>query len=258
MMRPAEVGVTAESLDWLGQIARAAGAAILAHYERPVVVSFKHDRSPLTEADRSAHCVIVDGLLEWDRTIPVISEEGEIPPYEERSRWDRFWLVDPLDGTKEFLYRNGEFTVNIALVVGDAPVLGVVYAPALDLLYSAGRGLGAWKEHPGAAAVRVYSESRAAGTPLVVAESRSHPSTELEAYLKTIAVDRRVQVGSSLKFCWVAEGTADIYPRFGTTMEWDTAAGDCVYRHSGKVGERFSTLRYNTASLRNGHFVLGV
>ena len=189
---------------------------------------------------------------------PVISEEGEIPPYEERSRWDRFWLVDPLDGTKEFLHQNGEFTVNIALVVGDAPVLGVVYAPALDLLYSAGRGLGAWKEHPGAAAVRVYSESRAAGTPLVVAESRSHPSTELEAYLKTIAVDRRVQVGSSLKFCWVAEGTADIYPRFGTTMEWDTAAGDCVYRHSGKVGERFSTLRYNTASLRNDHFVVGI
>ena len=175
MMRPAEVGVTPDSLDRLGQIARAAGAAILAHYDRPGVVSFKDDRSPLTEADRSAHCVIVDGLLEWDRTIPVISEEGEIPPYEERSRWDRFWLVDPLDGTKEFLHRNGEFTVNIALVVGDAPVLGVVYAPALDLLYSAGRGLGAWKEQPGAGAVRVYSEPRSAGTPLVVAESRSHP-----------------------------------------------------------------------------------
>lgn len=258
MMRPAEVGVTAESLDRVGQLARAAGAAILTHYEHPGAVSFKHDRSPLTEADRSAHCAIVDGLLEWDRTIPVISEEGEIPPYEERSRWDRFWLVDPLDGTKEFLDRNGEFTVNIALVVGDVPVLGVVYAPALDLLYSAGCGLGAWKEQLGAGAVRVYSDPRSAGTPLVVAESRSHPSAELEEYLKTIAVDRRIQVGSSLKFCWVAEGKADIYPRFGTTMEWDTAAGDCVYRHSGRVGERFSTLRYNTAFLRNEHFVAGI
>lgn len=253
----AEVALTAESLDRLSRIARAAGAAILMHYARPGVVSFKHDRTPLTEADRSSHCVIVDRLLEWNPTIRVISEEGEIPPYEERSRWDRFWLVDPLDGTKEFLLGNGEFTVNIALVVGDAPVLGVVYAPALDLLYSAGRGLGAWKQQSGADAVRVYSEPCSAGTPLVVAESRSHPSAELEAYLKTVAVARRIQVGSSLKFCWVAEGKADIYPRFGTTMEWDTAAGDCVYRHAAREGERFSTLRYNKESLRNGHFVVG-
>ena len=117
-MRPADAGVTAESLGRLGRIARAAGAAILEYYERPGVVSFKDDRSPLTDADRRAHGVILDQVQEWDRTIPVISEEGEIPPYEERSQWERFWLVDPLDGTKEFLHRNGEFTVNIALVAG--------------------------------------------------------------------------------------------------------------------------------------------
>ena len=138
--------VTTDSLARLGRIARAAGAAILAHYRRPGTVSFKNDRSPLTEADRSAHRVLVAALLEWDPAVRVVSEEGDIPPYEERSRWERFWLVDPLDGTKEFLHQNDEFTVNVALVVGDAPVLGVVYAPARDLLYSAGSGLGAWKQ----------------------------------------------------------------------------------------------------------------
>ncbi len=250
--------VTTDSLERLGRIARAAGAAILVHYRTPWTVSFKIDRSPLTEADRSAHRVVEEALREWDATVPVISEEGDTPPYDERSRWERFWLVDPLDGTKEFLHQNDEFTVNVALVVGEAPVLGVVYAPALDLLYSAGSGLGAWKEQRGAGAVRVSSGPRPDGIPLVVAESRSHPSVELEAYLKTIRVERRIQVGSSLKFCWVAEGKADIYPRFGTTMEWDTAAGDCVYRHSGREGERFSTLRYNTPSLRNDHFVVGI
>ena len=250
--------VTIDSLKRLGRIARAAGGAILALYGRPGVVSRKDDRSPLTEADQNAHRVVVAGLQEWDPTVPVISEEGDIPPYEERGRWERFWLVDPLDGTKEFLSQNGEFTVNIALVVGDAPVLGVVYAPALDLLYSAGRGLGAWKEQGGTGAVRVHSGPRPIGSAIVVAESRSHPSAELEAYLKTIQVERRIQVGSSLKFCWVAEGKADIYPRFGTTKAWDTAAGDCVYRHSGQESQRSSTLRYNTPSLRNDHFVVGI
>ena len=250
--------VTPDSLDRLGRIARAAGAAALAHYRSPGAVSFKDDRSPVTEADRSAHRVIAAALHEWDPAVPVVSEEGTIPPAEERARWERFWLVDPLDGTKEFLNQNDEFTVNVALVIGDAPVLGVVHAPALDLLYSAGSGLGAWKEHRGSGAVRVHSAQRPAGTALVVAESRSHPSAQLEAYLQTIRVERRIQVGSSLKFCWVAEGKADIYPRFGTTMEWDTAAGDCVYRQSGRDGERFSTLRYNTPSLRNDHFIVGL
>lgn len=245
------------SLARLDAIARAAGSAILAHYVAGVAVEHKADKSPLTAADRAAHHAIVDALAAWDRQIPVVSEEGEIPPFEVRHTWARFWLVDPLDGTKEFLQRNGEFTVNIALIDGGEPVLGVVYAPALDLLYHAGKGLGAWKQERDAPALRIYSTPRPAGEPLVVAESRSHPSAELEAYVKTVRVARRVQAGSSLKFCWVAEGKADVYPRFGTTMEWDTAAGDCVYRYSGKDGDRRSPLVYNTPALTNEHFVIG-
>jgi 3'(2'), 5'-bisphosphate nucleotidase len=137
-------------------------------------------------------------------------------------------------------------------------VLGVVFAPALDLLYLAGRGLGAWKRQSGGSLERIRSREVRAGTPLVVVESRSHPSAELEAYLGTIAVERRVAAGSSLKFCWVAEGKADVYPRFGRTMEWDVAAGDCIFRESGPDGlPRRSPLRYNTPELANSRFIIG-
>jgi len=247
----------AEALERLDGIARTAGAAILAHYHDGVAVELKGDRSPLTAADRAAHHAIVDALRAWDGDVPVVSEEGDLPPYAARAGWTRFWLVDPLDGTKEFLQHNGEFTVNIALIEAGEPVLGVVYAPALDLLYHAGKGSGAWKQEGQGPPVRIHSARKPAGTPLVVAESRSHPSPELEAFLRTVPVARRVQAGSSLKFCWVAEGRADLYPRFGPTMEWDTAAGDCIYRHSGRDGERRSPLRYNTPTLRHNHFVIG-
>lgn len=249
--------MSVDSLARLEAIARAAGAAILTHYRDGIAVERKGDNSPLTAADRAAHHTIVEGLRIWTPGIPVVSEEGDLPASELRQGWARFWLVDPLDGTKEFIQRNGEFTVNIALIEQDEPVLGVVYAPALDLCYTAGRGLGAWKREAGGVALRIYSAAAAAATPLVVAESRSHPSAELEAYLRTVPVARRVQAGSSLKFCWVAEGKADVYPRFGTTMEWDTAAGDCVFRYSGRGAPRRSPLRYNTATLRNDHFVIG-
>ncbi|MGH7702827.1 MAG: 3'(2'),5'-bisphosphate nucleotidase CysQ family protein, partial [Gemmatimonadales bacterium] len=139
-----------------------------------------------------------------------------------------------------------------------APVLGVVLAPALDLVYYAGAGLGTWRRQTGSPGTRVFSDPPRPGQALVVAESRSHPSAELEAYLDTVAVARRVQAGSSLKFCWVAEGKADIYPRFGPTMEWDVAAGDCVFRNSGRSGPRGSPLTYNKAELRNGSFIIGL
>ena len=248
---------SADALERLDGIARAAGAAILAHYGHGVAVEWKDDRSPLTAADRDAHQTIADALREWDDGLPVVSEEGTLPSYAERREWTRFWLVDPLDGTQAFLQRTGEFTVNIALIDRGEPVLGVVYAPALDLLYHAGKGSGAWKQEGARPAVRIHSIRKPAGTPLVVAESRSHPSAELEAFLRTVPVARRVQAGSSLKFCWVAEGRADLYPRFGPTMEWDTAAGDCVYRHSGRDGQRRSPLAYNTPTLRHDHFVIG-
>ncbi|HSG01313.1 MAG TPA: 3'(2'),5'-bisphosphate nucleotidase CysQ [Vicinamibacterales bacterium] len=238
-------------------IARAAGDAIMPHYTPAVSADRKEDGSPITAADRAAHRVLVDALAEWDPEIPIVSEEGRIPPYEERVSWRQFWLVDPLDGTKEFIKRNGEFTVNVALIEDGVPVLGVVHAPALGVTWAAGRGLGAWKHAPGADPTRLASSPKKTGEPLIVVESRSHPSAELEAFLQSIPVERRVQAGSALKFCLVAEGAADIYPRFGPTMEWDSAAGDCVFRASGRDGERTSPLEYNTRDLKNPPFVMG-
>jgi len=254
------VAVTVESLDRLVSIARAAGAAVLEGYGGAAgPADLKADGSPVTAADRAAHRVIVAELERFAPGVPVISEEGEIPDAADRASWATFWLVDPLDGTKEFIARNGEFTVNIALVAGGEPVLGVVHAPALGLTYAAGKGLGAWKEgpDPGGARLRIHSEPPSPGKPLTVVESRSHPSAELEAYLRTVPVGRRVRIGSSLKLCLVAEGAADIYPRLGPTMAWDVAAGDCIYRCSGRTGERRSPIRYDTRGLRNEGFVLG-
>jgi 3'(2'), 5'-bisphosphate nucleotidase len=211
----------------------------------------------VTAADRAAHDVIVAALAAWDPTIPIISEEGELPGPAVRAAWSRFWLVDPLDGTKEFIQRNGEFTVNIALIEGGVPVLGVICAPALDLVYYAGAGLGSWKRQAGGPPIRIYSRPPLPGHALRVAESRSHPSKELEAYLSTITVAERVPAGSSLKFCWVAEGKADIYPRLGPTMEWDVAAGDCIFRNSGERAPRRSELVYNQPQLKNNGFVIG-
>jgi len=252
------VTVSRDALDRLSDLARDAGRVIMRHYHAGVAVDHKGDRSPVTAADRDAHDVIVGALTAWDPTVPVVSEEGAIPPYETRRDWTRFWLVDPLDGTKEFLSHNGEFTVNIALIENGIPVLGVIYAPALDLLYFAGRGEGAWKVDRDRGLQRIMSTPPAPGAALVVAESRSHPSAALEEYLRTLKVGRRVQAGSSLKFCWVAEGRADIYPRLGPTMEWDVAAGDAIFRYSGRHGERTSPLTYNTPDLRNTGFVIGL
>ena len=249
--------VNAASLERMVAIARAAGAAAMAHYGDLGAVEFKADHSPITEADRAAHRLIVDALAAWTPGVPVISEEGQIAPFEVRRRWTRFWLVDPLDGTKEFIQHNGEFTVNIALIEGGAPVLGVVYAPAIDVLYSAGRGLGSWKREGGAEPVRLLGPGRPGSEGIVVVESRSHPSAELDAFLATVRVARRIQAGSSLKFGLVAEGRAHCYPRFGPTMEWDVAAGDCVYRNASVNGERLSPLVYNTPTLKNGGFVIG-
>src|SRR4029079_17768654 len=153
-----------------------------------------------------------------DPETPVVSEESQAEGYEARRGWRRFWLVDPLDGTKEFIRRRAEFTLNVALIENGEPVFGVVLAPALDLLYWAVKGEGAWREAKGQVPERIYSSVPAAGTPLTVVESLSHPSPELEEYLKTIPVARRVKAGSSLKFCWVAEGPADIYSALGHTL----------------------------------------
>jgi 3'(2'), 5'-bisphosphate nucleotidase len=252
--------VTAELRSAVTRLAREAGRATMTYYDGavPTEVREKDDRSPVTLADEVAHGILVDGLRRIDPDTPVVSEEAEAAEFDTRRRWRRFWLVDPLDGTKEFIKRRAEFTVNVALIEEGEPVLGVVLAPALDLLYWAVKGGGAWREDKTGPAERIYSSAPAPGTPLTVVESLSHPSPELEEYLQTIPVARRVKAGSSLKFCWVAEGRADIYPRLGPTMEWDVAAGDCVYRQSGRDGERPSPLTYNKPDLRNTSFVIGL
>ena len=250
--------VTAEALDRLETIAREAGAAAMAHYGAQGVVELKADRSPVTEADRAANRVILAALAAWTPDVPVISEEEALPPFEVRRGWRRFWLVDPLDGTKEFLQANGEFTVNVALIEDGVPVLGVVYAPALDRLYVAGRGLGAFKREPGGARERIYGPAAPGPEGVTVVESRSHRSAALEEYLQGRKVARRVAAGSSLKFGLVAEGAAHLYPRFGRTHEWDVAAGDCIWRYAARQGERPSPLTYNTPSLTNDGFVIGV
>lgn len=240
-------------------IARDAGAEILRFREgQPLLVEHKADLSPLTEADRAAHRTITTALAAWDASVPMISEEGEIADYDVRRQWTRFWLVDPLDGTQEFVAGRDEFTVNIALIDAGVPILGVVHAPALDVTYVAASGRGARKQSGTASPERIYARPPVTGAPAVVVESRSHPSPELEAYLARRPVARRVRVGSSIKFCWLAEGLADLYPRFGTTMEWDVAAGDCIFRHSSPSAEPYaSPLRYNKPDLRNGPFVMG-
>lgn len=250
--------VTEASLERLVAIARRGGDAIMRHYGTDAGVRLKDDHSPLTAADRDAHDVIVAELAAWTTDLPVVSEEGTLPAAAERQAWTRFWLVDPLDGTKEFLNRNGEFTVNIALIDGGEPVLGVVHAPAIATTYWAGLGLGSWKRDGQGALVRLRGPSLPGPEGLIVVESRSHPSAALEAWLASRRVARRMQIGSSLKFGVLAEGRAHAYPRLGRTMEWDVAAGDCVWRNASLNGARPSPLKYNTPGLDSAGFVIGV
>lgn len=216
-------------LEDICQLARQAGLDIMKIYnaEQPTRVEHKTDNSPVTDADLAAHRVILAGLKTLSPDIPVLSEESPIP-WEQRQHWQRYWLVDPLDGTKEFIQRNGEFTVNIALIDNGVPIAGVVYAPASDLMYLAAEGK-AWKEEQG---VRTQIQVQEAHPPLVVV-SRSHADAELQEYLHQLGEHQTVAVGSSLKFCLVAEGQAQLYPRFGPTNIWDTGAGHAVAMAAG-------------------------
>jgi 3'(2'), 5'-bisphosphate nucleotidase len=209
-----------------------AGEAILKVYQSDdFSVERKGDDSPLTAADLAAHGVIMQGLQALTPELPRLSEEGSTIPYAERRAWQEYWLVDPLDGTKEFVKRNGEFTVNIALIRAGIPVLGVVHAPALGVSYYAAAGCGASKQVAGQPAQPIRTRGRAEPPKLVV--SRSHVTPELEAVLARMPAHDAVNIGSSLKFCLVAEGSADFYPRVGLTSEWDTAAGQCVVEQAG-------------------------
>lgn len=218
-------------LEKIEHIARQAGDVILTHYSQGAASEsqLKADNSPLTAADLAANQVILAELAAFTPDIPILSEEAVVE-WAERKNWQRYWLVDPLDGTKEFIKRNGEFTVNIALIEAGKPVLGVVYAPVMDTLYSAD-DTGAWKQSKGQ---RQSIQVARATLPLVVI-SRSHAADDLELkdYLQQLGEHQTVAIGSSLKFCLVAEGSAQLYPRFGPTNIWDTAAGHAIALAAG-------------------------
>ena len=238
-------------------IARRAGDAILEIYDEGFSVELKEDRSPLTEADRKSHELIKRGLTEIDPAVPILSEESNEAEISGRRSWNRFWLVDPLDGTREFIKRNGEFTVNIALIDEHEAVLGVVLAPAIAAEYSAVTGQGAYRSGRGGEleSIAVCPEAPA---PLRVVGSRSHPGDALAAYLAGLEPYVYKPMGSSLKVCLVAAGTADIYPRFGPTSEWDTAAAQAILHEAGgsMIDLEGQPLRYNSREhLLNPHFL---
>jgi len=245
-------------LETVIELAVQAGKATLEFYHEDVEVNLKEDQSPITAADLAAHHIIADGIKKLDPDTPFISEEAEVPDYEVRQHWNKFWIIDPLDGTKEFIKRNGEYTINIALVEDRVPVLGVVYVPIRETLYYASQEGGAWKKEGDSEAVQVFSDPADKTKPLKIISSRSHGSDKLTEFLKDIQVEEHVFAGSSLKFCLVAEGKADIYPRFAPTNEWDVAAGDCVYRYSARDGaHHHDEIKYNKPSLLNDGFVIG-
>jgi len=266
------------------QAAIAAGNAINEVYRSDFTVEYKSDRSPLTIADQKSHEIITDALKEYN--LPILSEEGKDTPYAQRKNWECFWIVDPLDGTKEFIKRNGEFTVNIALIENGRPALGTIFIPDRNTLYFAGRNFGAYKLQDGPfgelpenpAALREEARTLLAQLvgqsirlpvenpqrpALTIVGSRSHKNAELEAYVeekrKEFGDVEFISAGSSLKICMVAEGKADLYPRLGPTMEWDTAAGQAIAEGAGASVVDFRTrkpLVYNKKDLHNPWFIV--
>jgi len=254
-----------------------AGDAVMRVYNTDFEVNLKSDQSPITEADRQSHGIL---LAELNKAIPLLSEEGSKIAYEERKDWETYWLIDPLDGTKEFVKRNGEFTINAAFIEQRCPVAGIVYVPAKGILYFGARGFGSYRVS-GAAVDKIKESADVLKSALVpavplpfarnpespekikVVQSVSHVSEKEEDFIARLrakfgSIDI-ASAGSSLKFCLVAEGSADLYPRFGPTMEWDTAAGQCIAESSGCEVldlEDVSPVRYNKPVLRNGAFIV--
>lgn len=247
------------SIEKINTIALEAGKKILEIYQEhadlDTITELKKDNSPLTLADQAAHTIISERLQALYPHIPVLSEEGKHTDYEIRKNWDTFWLVDPLDGTKEFIKRNGEFTVNIALIHNTIPVLGVIYAPVWDLLYYGMADHGAFREIPGQAAVALQVNRKL--KLLTAVGSRSHAEPAETQVLNRYDISSTTSIGSSLKFCLIAEGKADIYYRHGPTMEWDTAAGQAIVQAAGgRVTDNAGNIfTYNKPSLLNSSFL---
>lgn len=244
-------------IEQINRLALKAGKAVMEVYDDPREPEFKSDGSPLTVADKLSHDIIAKGLKSLYPDIPLISEEGEQVTYDTRKEWQYFWLVDPLDGTKEFLKRNGEFTVNIAFIESRKAVAGAIYVPASDVLYYANQD-GAFKKKGSGAPERIQVDS-ARKSDLTAARSRSHTSEEENRFLSQFPIARTISAGSSLKFCLIAEGKAHIYYRHGPTMEWDTAAGQAIVEMAGGTVQcQGTSLTYDKESLRNGSFVATV
>ena len=247
-----------------------AGKAILKIYNSDFAVEHKDDKSPLTEADKQAHLAIVEVLKSTD--FPILSEEGRDIPYEERKNWDYFWMVDPLDGTKEFVKRNGEFTVNIALIHKQQAIMGIIYVPVKDELYFGTQGVGSFKvndfskndEKPLDEFIsNKYKLTQSNDRKYTIVGSRSHMSAETEQFIESKRQEQgeieMISVGSSLKLCMVAEGKADDYPRFAPTMEWDTAAGQAIVEAMGGKVIDYRTkveMKYNRENLLNNWFLV--
>jgi 3'(2'), 5'-bisphosphate nucleotidase len=242
-MTPVELATT---LSAVLDIAEAAGREIMRIYEGDFSVTLKSDRSPLTEADLAAQRLIAARLRTLTPEIPLLGEESGAEAFAQRRAWRTLWLVDPLDGTREFVKRNGEFTVNIALVEDGEPILGVVYAPARTVLYGAARGCGAFRRGTDAARTPIHVQSSAAN-PLRVLGSRSHGDAKLDRALERLGPQQRLGVGSALKFGLLADGSGDLYVRRGETSEWDTAAGQALLLEAGGcvVDLQGQPLRYN-------------
>ncbi len=263
------------------RVSREAGQAILQVYDSDFDVEQKDDKSPLTLADKRSHEILAARLAGLQAfKLPILSEEGRSIPYEERKAWNMFWLVDPLDGTKEFVKRNGEFTVNVALIRNGRPILGVIYIPVKNIFYFAAESLGAYKlescnaEVPASIEELLKISSRLPLAPhasgltsqisqVTVIGSRSHMSPETEQFINDLKARHKdidfIAAGSSLKFCLIAEGKADIYPRFGPTMEWDTAAGQAIVEQAGGRVLRAGSLEplsYNKENLLNSSFIV--
>jgi len=245
------------------KIAKDAGKAIMEIYNQDFDIEFKSDNTPLTIADRKANEIIVSALNQLSvnsflqQNIPILSEEGRNVPYDERKNWEYFWMIDPLDGTKEFVKKNGEFTINIALIYKNTPIIGVVYSPVLNVCYWAKKDEGAFKDGK-KLPLKVKREKNV----YKIVASRSHMSNETKDFIEAIDTNKEkviVSIGSSLKICLVAEGEANIYPRLGPTMEWDTAAAHAIVNESDGLFIRYidnSTHLYNKKNLLNDWFVV--
>jgi 3'(2'), 5'-bisphosphate nucleotidase len=247
-----------ELLPRVTALACESGRAILTIYQdlNPAV-EYKLDRSPVTQADIVSHHILWAGLAGLPPHWPVLSEESVEVPFDERKSWRHFWMIDPLDGTKEFLHRTGEFTVNIALIEDDRPILGVVYAPVFDKLYFAARGAGSYRTDGKITTPIKVGPAMTGGTRFVVSRCHAAEQETLAHFIDQTKGRETIVMGSSLKFCLIAEGAADVYPRNGPTMEWDTAAAQCILEEAGGsvTDLEGNTIRYNKNVLLNSAFV---